>query len=46
MQIKKISALLDIMENHKNYRPSTFEKYKLILRLFDKVGYGNNKFYP
>jgi hypothetical protein len=28
------------------YRPSTFEKYKLILRLFDKVGYGNNKFYP
>lgn len=46
MQIKKISALLDIMENHKNYRPSTFEKYKLILRLFYKVVYGNNKFYP
>jgi len=45
MQIKKISALLDIMENHKNYRPSTFEKYKLILRLFYKVVYGNNKFY-
>ncbi len=47
MQIKKISALLDIMENHKNYRPSTFEKYKLILRLvYYKVVYGNNKFYP
>lgn len=45
MQIKKISALRDIMENHKNYRPSTFEKYKLILRLFYKVVYGNNKFY-
>jgi hypothetical protein len=45
MQIKKISAPLDIMENHKNYRPSTFEKYKLILRLFYKVVYGNNKFY-
>ena len=46
MQIKKISALLNIMENHKNYRSSTFEKYKLILRLFYKVVYGNNKFYP
>lgn len=45
MQIKKISAPLDIMENHKNYRPSTFEKYKLILRLFYKVVYSNNKFY-
>lgn len=46
MQIKKISALLDVMENHKNYRPSTFEKYKLTLRLVYKVVYGNNKFYP
>jgi site-specific recombinase XerD len=41
-----IRALLDFIENHQNYRPSTIEKYKIILRLFYKVIYGNNKFYP
>lgn len=41
-----IRALIDYIENHQNYRPSTIEKYKIILRLFYKVVYGNNKFYP
>jgi integrase/recombinase XerD len=41
-----IRALVDFIENHQNYRPSTVEKYKIILRLFYKVVYGNNKFYP
>ena len=41
-----IRALIDFIENHQNYRPSTIEKYKIILRLFYKVVYGDNKFYP
>jgi site-specific recombinase XerD len=41
-----IRALLDIIENQRNYKPATIEKYKIILRLFYKVIYGNNKFYP
>jgi hypothetical protein len=41
-----IRALIDFIEKHKNYRPSTNEKYKLILRLFYKVIYGSNMFYP
>ena len=41
-----IRALIDFIENYKNYSPSTIEKYKIILRLFYKVVYGNNKFYP
>jgi site-specific recombinase XerD len=41
-----IRALLDIIENQKNYKPATIEKYKIILRLFYKVVYGSSKFYP
>ena len=40
-----IRALIDFIENHQNYRPSTIEKYKIILRLFYKVVYGDNRFY-
>jgi hypothetical protein len=36
-----IRALIDFIENHQNYKPSTIEKYKIILRLFYKVVYGN-----
>jgi integrase/recombinase XerD len=46
-----IRALINFIENeytyrNKHYKPSTIEKYKIILRLFYKVVYGNNKFYP
>jgi site-specific recombinase XerD len=41
-----IRRLIDYIENEKDYKVSTIVKYKKILRLFYKVVYGNNKFYP
>ncbi len=45
-----IRVLIDFIENRyfkqKHYKPTTIEKYKIILRLFYKIVYGKNKFYP
>jgi site-specific recombinase XerD len=32
--------------NDKEYKASTYEKYRVILKIFYKVVYGNNEIYP
>jgi len=41
-----ICKFIDIIEYWMNYKPSTIEKYKKILKHFYKVVYGKNEFYP
>jgi hypothetical protein len=41
-----IRRFIDLIENEMNYRASTIQKYKKILKYFYKVIYGKNEFYP
>lgn len=41
-----IRKFIDVIENEMNYKASTIEKYKKILKFFYKVVYGKNEFYP
>jgi site-specific recombinase XerD len=44
--VEDIRRLIDLIENEMNYKASTIEKYKKILKFFYKVVYGKNEFYP
>jgi site-specific recombinase XerD len=43
---ENIRKFIDLIENEMNYKASTIEKYKKILKFFYKVVYGKNEFYP